>query len=484
MKRSYQFCLFLLRLGRTSQKPLVNIILGLCSTPGIRHVVEVSLSPFFQYSYSIVTKVVTRWKCERETLLIFVLNWLGPARKLSNGKTFFSFIHDFTKISKPHSECLATRSFHVTNNPIGGRRQLSGGYDLGCLVYDSAESGHCPVVDYWRLDGDENQLEIARSQTASLMKHLNVSSDYIFIKTDSNYGRAAFLHMAYAYHNMLIISRLQSGINVYTPYEGEEKRGRKRIFGDTYVLCDQSRDKAWYEPKTGRRGIKRQISIHELTHSEQVEYETELGKSKQKVLVQVTRWNHVLLRSKRGLNMEDKPIDILSIKIIDKQTKIELFKRPMFLCIAGAQSSEIPTADIAQEYKGRYQIEPQFRFTKYDLLMDKFETPDVNHLDVWLKIIQLCSWFLYLTAQEVRTSIYQKWQRHLEKNKKVDEVLSPAEARRAAENNIRDYDLKPFAPKPFKIGTGRKAGTKMPARAKVRIRKKAEIKAEKLARAG
>jgi hypothetical protein len=441
--------------------------------------VEVSLSPFFQYSYSIVTKVVTRWKCTRESLLIFVLQWIGSARTLSNGKTYVSFIHDFTKLPKPYSECLETRSFHVMNNPIGGRRQLTGGYDLACLAYDSGENGHCPVVDYLRLDGHENQLAIARTQVESLMKHLKVSSDLILIKTDSNYGRVAFLHTAYGYDNMLIISRLQSGINVYTPYKGEQKRGRKRIFGDKYVLSSQSREKAWFEPNTKKSGVMQQICIHELAHDEQVEYESELGKSKQKVLVQVTRWNHLLFRSKRGLNMDDKPIDILSIKILDIQTGKELFQRPMFLCVAGKQNGEIPTADVAQQYKGRYQIEPQFRFTKYDLLMDKFETPVVKHLDVWLKVIQLCSWFLYLTAQEARTSVYHKWQQHLQKNKKEDEFLSPAEARRAAANNIHGYDLAPFAPKPFKIGTGREPGTKMGRRTRFRIRKKTDIRAEK-----
>jgi hypothetical protein len=365
------------------------------------------------------------------------------------------------------------------NNPIGGRRQVSGGYDLACLAYDSGQSGHCPVVDYLRLDGHENQLEVARSQIDGLMKYLRASSDLILIKTDSCYGRVAFLHNAYSYDNMLIISRLQSGINVYTPYKGDQKRGRRRVFGDKYVLAGQSREKAWFEPKTEQRGVMQQICIHELPYDEQVEYESELGRSKQKVLIQVTRWNGLLFRSKRDINMEDKPIDILSIKILDVQTGEELYKRPMFLCVAGVQSCEIPTADVAQQYKGRYQIEPQFRFTKYDLLMDKFETPDVEHLDVWLKIIQLCSWFLYLTAQEVKTSIYEKWQRHLEKNKEDGEALSPAEARRAAANNIHGYDLAPFAPRPFKIGTGRELGTKMLKRTRFRIRKKTDIRAEK-----
>jgi hypothetical protein len=441
--------------------------------------VRISLSPFFQYSYSVFTKVFTRWKCTRESLLIFVLQWLGSARTLSNGKTYFSFIHDYTKLSKPYSDCLETRSFHVMNNPIGGRRQVSGGYDLACLAYDSGQSGHCPVVDYLRLDGHENQLEVARSQIDGLMKYLRASSDLILIKTDSCYGRVAFLHNAYSYDNMLIISRLQSGINVYTPYKGDQKRGRRRVFGDKYVLAGQSREKAWFEPKTEQRGVMQQICIHELPYDEQVEYESELGRSKQKVLIQVTRWNGLLFRSKRDINMEDKPIDILSIKILDVQTGEELYKRPMFLCVAGVQSCEIPTADVAQQYKGRYQIEPQFRFTKYDLLMDKFETPDVEHLDVWLKIIQLCSWFLYLTAQEVKTSIYEKWQRHLEKNKEDGEALSPAEARRAAANNIHGYDLAPFAPRPFKIGTGRELGTKMLKRTRFRIRKKTDIRAEK-----
>jgi hypothetical protein len=387
-------------------------------------------------------------------------------------------------VQKPHSECLEKRSYHVTNNPIGGRRQLSGGYDLACLAYDSGESGHCPIIDCLRLDGDENHLAIARAQVESMMKHAGFSSDLILIKTDSNYGRPAFLQMAYEYSNMLIISRLQSGINVYKPYTGEQKRGRKRVFGDAYVLIEKNRDKAWFEPKTGRRGVKQQISIHTLPFDEQVEYEVVLGKSDQKAIVQVTRWNGLLLRSKRGLNMENNHLDITSIKIMDVETRKELFHRPMFVCVAGKQKSEIPTVDVSKQYKGRYSIEPQFRFTKYDLLLDRLQTPIIQHLDVWIQIIQICSWFLYLTAHEIGVSQYHKWQKHLMAKRNTEAILTPSEARKAASANIRGYDLRPFAPKPFKIGKGREAGTKMKPRQRFRIRKKAEIRAEKLAKTG
>lgn len=459
---------------------MVNIILALSSMPGIKHVVELSLSPFFQYSYSVMTKVLTRWKCSREELLKFVLQWIDPPNLLSNGLSYYSFIHDFTKLSKPFSECLENRSYHVTNNPIGGRRQLSGGYDFACLAYDSERSGHCPIVECKRLDGDENQLELAREQIELLMEHFNFKSDLVLIKTDSNYGRIAFLYMAYQYSNMLILSRLQSGMNVYKPYEGEQKRGRKRIYGQAYVLKDNSGEKAWFEPKTRIRGITYQHCIHELPHDEKVEYEATLGG--QEVIVQATRWNGLLLRSKREFNMEQNPLDILSVKILDSTTREEVYKRPMYLAVAGKRRSDILTQDVPKQYKGRYQIEPQFRFIKYNLLLDRLQTPKVEHIDTWATVIQLCSWFLYLTAQEVKEVVCQKWQQHLKKQNGNRDHLTPSEARRAAFINMNGYDLVPFSPTPFIIGKGREDGTKMPKREKHRIRKKTEIRAEKLAR--
>lgn len=461
---------------------MVNILLGLCSMPRMKHVVELTSSTFFQYSYSSVTKVLTRWRCSRERLLVFVLQWIGKQNALSNGKKFHAFIHDYTKLSKPHSECLRNRSYHVTNNPIGGRRQLSGGYDFSCLSYDCGQSGHCPIVDCVRLDGDENQLSLAREQLELVMKYLGATSELILVKADSNYGRVVFLHTAYQYDNMLIISRLQSGINVYKPYEGAQKRGRKKVFGQGYILRAENTEKTWYEPKTGRRGVRHQTCIHELPIDEQVEYETKLGSQTVKLIVQ--RWNGLLLRSKRGFNMEQSPLDVLSIQILDIASEKEIYKRPMYLAVAGKQRSEIPTQDVALQYKGRYQIEPHFRFIKYDLLLDKLQTPKVEHLDVWTKVIQLCTWFLYLTAQEVEVCLYEKWQRHLKKQKNPEEILTPSEVRKTAADNIRDYDLSPFAPRPFKIGTGREAGTVMKPREKHRIRKKVEIRAEKLAKTG
>ncbi len=478
------FCLSLLTLGNRCQKPLINILLALCSSPGVKSVVELSLSPFFQYSYSVITKVLTRWKCPREMLMVFVMRYIGAALSFSNGIKYYSFIHDVTKLPKPHSDCLESRSFHVTNNPIGGRRQLSAGHELSCLVYNSGQSGHCPIVDSIRLNGDENLLAIAREQIESMMNLIEFECELILIKVDSNYGRAAFLHLAYQYANMLILSRLQSGVNVYFPFIGEHKRGRKRIYGDQYTLIHESRDKNWYEPNTRTRGVKRQISIHERPFDEKVTYEAQMGKDKRMVIVEVTRWNGALMRSKRGMSMEENQLDIVCIKISDAQTKEEIFMRPMFLAVAGKKRESLPTSDVGPMYKGRFDIEPQFRFEKYELLMDRLQTPVLEHFDVWLQIITLATWFLYLVAQETKLRVYHKWQKHLKHKENENEILTTSEARKAAASIIHGFDLTPFSPTPFIIGTGRKVGTKVLKRIRFRVRKKREIRAEKLANTG
>jgi hypothetical protein len=50
--------------------------------------------------------------------------------------------------------------------------------------------------------------------------------------------------------------------------------------------------------------------------------------------------------------------------------------------------------------------------------MDKYQTPDIAHLDVWMWIVQLTYWLLYAASGEVEVYI-NEWEKYLPEVKRA-----------------------------------------------------------------
>jgi hypothetical protein len=490
--KSYQFCLDLLHLvhspvegeefdiipntavlsGRQGNKPLVNVLLGLCTSPEASSVTEITDSPFYQYHYSMVTKVLERWQYSHLDIRRFVLNYIDKPQTLSNGLSRYSFIHDFTKLEKNHSETNEDRVYLKENATAPGLgKSTMAGYQVGTLHYNTGESNHCPMLAQKRVKL-ENHLEVAQEQIEELMKSNRFIADLLIFLTDAYYGRAQFLFLAYLYDNMLIITRLQTAINVYVPSDEP-----KKFYGQAYSIIPQSKDVATFDPRTRNVGVKHRISINELTPNEENAQDGTLENGR-KVTFYYKRWNGLLFRSKRGKRMHDKPFDVISIIVEDAETKELVFDRCMWLAVAGKQKAHITTEDVHEQYIERSNVEGGgYRFSKQNLLMDKLQTPDVKHLDRWLDIVMLSTWYIYMVAGEAKILNCTNWQKYTARNKAWIEAIdkprmTPAQAHRSAQSVICLYDLKPFKPNQAKPGKGRQKGVSLDPRPKHPIMKK------------
>jgi len=142
--KAEQFCHDILKFDMNHAKGLSNIIMALCSQTTARCPVQLSESPFFQYHYSIVSKVMEE--------LGKILN--GPNREpfVSNLRKLllayvpeqcsYKIASDFTMVFKPHSPTLDGRGFaYKPNNTIRGNQPIEIGYYVSCVnlgLYDSA----------------------------------------------------------------------------------------------------------------------------------------------------------------------------------------------------------------------------------------------------------------------------------------------------------------------------------------------------------
>ena len=130
--------------------------------------------------------------------------------------------------------------------------------------------------------------------------------------------------------------------------------------------------------------------------------------------------------------MKHKPFDLVGVRVINAQTGKWLYKREMFFGIFGKQKQQIDTKESYQKYRGRYDIEPSFRFNKQDLFLDRYLCEEVQHLDNFLLVNQLANWLLYIAADEVQF-IPRKWVMNKSAPIEKPEKLSIAKTYRSAE---------------------------------------------------
>ena len=191
----------------------------------------------------------------------------------------------------------------------------------------------------------------------------------------------------------------------------------------------------------------------------------------------------MMIRTKSGHSMKDKPFILIAVQVIDAETGELVFQRPMFTGIFRKKREQFSTEEWVKDYRHRYDTEPHNRFGKQQLLLDKYQTPDVAHLDNWTLIVACAYWLLFVASDEVKT-VVKPWEKYLpihkkqkqaEQNKEQAPKKSIAQVKKAALSLFYTFDRKPFSPKSVNNGKGRKKGTKQKTRAKHKVLRKSDF---------
>ncbi|MFK7905651.1 MAG: hypothetical protein AB8B69_11025, partial [Chitinophagales bacterium] len=467
-----QFCHDILNSNIKRAKALVNIVMSLGSETTARNPTHLSLSPFFQYHYSITGKVMKELgedlnaadslKLKSELHQVFFEKMpLQSEYKLST---------DFTTIRKPESPTLEGRGFvNIPNVRIYGNKPIDIGYYISCLNLHLYDASH-PIpwsipLDNQRVDVQADKISVAVQQLSDLLSDKNLpfaQSEKIVNTADTGYTVPEFISpLIDKFDNMLLINRIRYGMKVYKPYTGKQKKtGRKKEYESDPYYLQTERERMFTHPKTKERFSKAQRPIFDLKVDETVIYETTLAKGR-KIIVHIDRWNDILLHGKNDYKMDDKPFDLTCIRFIDKQTGAYLFKREMFVGVWGKNRRTHTTLETQTDYKHRYDIEPHNRFSKQQLLADKYQTSDVQSLDAWLWTVLLTFWLLYFSSTDTEVCV-QPWEKYLPEVKRASqsgERKSAAMTRKGAKTLFSTFDTRPFKPQESKNGRGRKKGT-------------------------
>jgi len=78
------------------------------------------------------------------------------------------------------------------------------------------------------------------------------------------------------------------------------------------------------------------------------------------------------------------------------------YQKLIYLAVCEGKREGIALRAVYKEHHAhRYDIEPNNRFVKQQLLLDKLQTPILEHFDLWLRLPQLSEWLLFQASNAV-----------------------------------------------------------------------------------
>jgi hypothetical protein len=184
-------------------------------------------------------------------------------------------------------------------------------------------------------------------------------------------------------------------------------------------------------------------------------FETRRGK---KQFAYIEAWYNILMRQKDGIPLNEYPFTVVRITLQDEQNQL-IHKKSMWLMVSGKRREELSLLDIWQSYKQRYDIEHFFRFGKNRLLIDKFQTPEVEHEEAWWQIVSLSYAQLYM-ARELASNLPNPWERYLPIMKNSSMVKSATQVQKSFTKITSVVGTPASAPIPRGKSPGRVKGTK------------------------
>ena len=143
------------------------------------------------------------------------------------------------------------------------------------------------------------------------------------------------------------------------------------------------------------------------------------------------------------------------------------------MCVFGCYQSERGNEllnrllEIVQAYQQRFDLEHFFRFGKQRLLLDKFQTPQVESEESWTRLVLLAYLQLWL-ARPLAERWPRPWERYLPVVKEALEA-SPSLVQRDLSRIIREIGTPAAPPKPQNNASARLTGTKLPPRLRIPV---------------
>ena len=124
-----------------------------------------------------------------------------------------------------------------------------------------------------------------------------------------------------------------------------------------------------------------------LTHDQSIQTK-KISKKGKELTISIKAWNDMLLRGSKDFKSSEYPLNLIQITVTNQEGN-NVFKKPLWIAVLGKRKHELELIDVYNNYASRYDIEHFFRFGKQNLLMDAYQTPDIEHEELWWKLCML-----------------------------------------------------------------------------------------------
>lgn len=401
----------------TKRKDAIMNLLDALTSDGGKYdsVVQLSNSSFFEREYSSITDAISdgllEVKWNKITQLILQHNGIH------SDDSPYKFIIDCTPNPRAHSKKLSDRYITHAPNPAPGNKPICVGHQYSAIMLlpnkVSAQKKRWLIpLSVKRVKSSQKGNEIGMEQIIKYINEQGLADEMCISIADSLYGTQTCRKLASQQDNLVHICRINSNRNVFSkPTEQNgARKGRTKEFGAKMLLND--------------------INTH-FAHDDSIQIQ-KISSNGQEYTICIKRWNNVLFRGSRQFRSSHHPFNLVQVTVTNQNDKT-VFKKPLWVAVFGKRRHEIDLVDVYNHYSSRYDIEHFFRFGKRNLLMNSYQTPDVEHAEVWWKLCMLAYVQLYM-AKDMVKCIPQPWERYLPAYKHFDEdnktTMTPSQTQR------------------------------------------------------
>jgi DDE superfamily endonuclease len=444
---------------------LLDLLDAVSGSPDARSVVELSLSPLFRREYSSLTDAIDaffqasqpdRAAAERQAWNQDLARLIGRYLPAPQPRRFWLFGIDVVPVSRPFAQTLKDRAFVYQPNPVGSNKPVTIGHAYSVMAFlpEKGQPDDPPWVlplDVRRVQSHETARQVGAEQVEALLQDdtLPIQDGLCVQVADSAYSGAGYLGRLGALRNLVIVTRAADNRVFYRQVSAapeESGVGHPTWYGAPFDLKDRA---TWGTPDD----------------TAETTFTTKRGRTYR---VQLQGWHNLLMRGKWNLPMQRYPFTLLRAVVLDEQGQPG-FKRVLWLIVFGARRSELSLGEAWDAYRQRYDLEHFFRFGKQRLLLAAYQTPDVEHEENWLTLVQLATVQLWL-GRDLAGVHLRSWERYLPQ--RAAGGASPSQVQRDWERIIRRIGTPAQPPKRRGNSPGRATGTRPERRPRQPVVKK------------
>jgi len=434
-------------------------LLSLSSQKNSPKVVWLSVHQFYEYHYSTLTKVIQGLSRTDQDELYKIVNEVCHVEGFEGIESNYQlFQGDTTSTFHSYSRCLEDRGYvYNAMEQISFQKKIKIGYRYSYINISGRSTLASP---HWSMPCSIERVKTSQTSEGVLLNQLiSIFNRGYFSETklnvlvlDSGYGTPKYLgkvgELNEEIHNNLVsIVALRRGRRVWASYQGEYKGcGSPQVYGTQYYLKDETtfcetRDKIGLGTTQAVQTV-----CKDYTNSKNKTYKIELS-----------LWTSMKLRTSDGVDMKKVEFSLVRVRQIDPQTG-EIKGRPLWLSVHGKRKEEIALWDVFRLYKCRFDIEHYFRFGKQKLLLNDYQTPEVEHYNTWHQVVAIAYWFLFAASKDVQYTC-MPWEKKASNNEQnsllKQERKSPCQTKKAMELFIATFENLVTIPKSRNKGKGR-----------------------------